>query len=214
VDTETTGLSNPDELIELAIILFTYNNASGEINKIDDLYTGLRQPNVPVSKGAENVHHITKQQLAGCKLDDLKVKQLISVADIIIAHNAAFDYRFISQLYPEVNNNQWFCSMNGIKWGEKGHVSKSLEYLLKAYDISEEQSHRAMDDTMGVFKLLQIPDTSTGNTLFIELMDHLPLNLNNKSSQFRPKQEDVITKELLLPLPKRKKGFFEKLFEK
>jgi DNA polymerase III epsilon subunit-like protein len=54
LDTETTGLGNSYEIIELAVV-----NPEGEV-----LFQSLIKPTVPVYEGARKVHQITDDMLA------------------------------------------------------------------------------------------------------------------------------------------------------
>lgn len=170
IDVETTGL-NPahEEIIELAIVLFAFNRESGKIIGVIDEYIGLREPSCPISRGAFMVHGISKQAVKGKKLDQGKIEALINRADFLIAHNAGFDRGFVSKLFPPAQLKPWYCSMNGIKWYQKGYPSKALQKLLTAHQIQVEEAHRAGADVRGCLLLLsQINEE--GITYLLELI--------------------------------------------
>lgn len=155
IDVETTGLSpHDDEVIELALVLFFYNHKTGEIAEMLDEYTGLREPDCSISRGASRVHGLTKRKLKGKDLDKGKILALLKQADFLISHNARFDYSFVTPLFPEVAAKPWYCSMNGINWRGKGFSSKGLQNLLNDHGIEVVQSHRALADARAVVTLL------------------------------------------------------------
>ncbi len=155
IDVETTGLSpNNDEVIELALVLFFYNRKTGEITEVLDGYTGLREPDCSISRGASKVHGLTKRKLRGKELDNKRILALLKQADFLISHNARFDYSFVTPLFPEAAAKPWYCSMNGISWRRKGFSSKGLQSLLGDHSIEVAQSHRALDDARAVVTLL------------------------------------------------------------
>ncbi len=170
IDVETTGL-NPshEEIIELAIILFAFDQDSGKIVGIIDEYIGLREPSCPISQGAYMVHRISKQTVQGKKLDQIKIEALIKQADFLIAHNAGFDKGFVGRLFPVALLKSWYCSMNGIKWYQKGYPSKALQKLLIAHQIKVDRAHRADADVRACLLLLS-QNNKEGITYLLELI--------------------------------------------
>jgi len=183
IDVETTGLdSNNDEIIELSLILFTYNAEADQIIEIIDEYNGLREPYVPIKRAATKVHGITKRSIKGMVLDDKKIESMINAADLLIAHNANFDRGFITYEFPVATKKTWLCSMNGIKWKEKGYSSKGLQNLLKDHSIEPESKHRAGYDTKSLLELLSISGKN-GKTYLCELLQSPPLPLVNSRKE-------------------------------
>ena len=171
IDVETTGL-NPahEEIIELAITLFAFNRESGKIIGIIDEYIGLREPSCPISRGAYLVHHISKQTVKGMVLDEVKIETIISQADFLIAHNAGFDKGFVGKMFPTELSKQWYCSMNGIKWYQKGFPSKALQKLLVAHKIQVDRAHRAGADVRACLMLLSLMNQN-GITYLQEMLN-------------------------------------------
>ena len=62
LDTETTGLTSNDEVIEFAIVLFRYDVSRRKLRVIDR-YRGLREPSCAIAPGAEAVHGISLDQV-------------------------------------------------------------------------------------------------------------------------------------------------------
>lgn len=155
IDVETTGLSpNNDEVIELAIVLFAFDKQTGEIVEVLDEYTGLREPACAISRRAYEVHGLSKEQLRGKKLDETKIVSMLQKAEVVISHNARFDYSFVAPLFAIAGTKPWYCSMNGINWRRKGFVSKGLQNLLADHDIETTRAHRALDDVRAIISLL------------------------------------------------------------
>jgi len=161
VDCETTGLTNEDELIELGIITFRYNTMSGKVLEVMDEYSGLRQPRCKISKEAQAVHGLTRRELKGQSIEGARVRALLKQVEILFAHNAAFDKRFISEVVPEVDVKDWYCSMNTIPWRKRGFSSKGLQNLLLEHDLGAEASHRALADCRALLSLLCCTDHVT-----------------------------------------------------
>lgn len=94
VDTETTGLNHDkDEVIEIGAVAFTYND-EGVIGDVVGVHSGLRQPSEPIPTEITRLTGITDEMVAGLEVDFPALAALVEPADLIIAHNAAFDRPF------------------------------------------------------------------------------------------------------------------------
>ncbi|MGE5473857.1 MAG: exonuclease domain-containing protein [Ignavibacteriales bacterium] len=170
VDVETTGLNpNYDEIIELSLYLFEFRKDNGEILRIVEKYTGLREPSIPISIGAQRVNNITYEELKDKRLDIQHIECLIDKAEFLIAHNASFDRGFLSRLIDKCNNKTWLCSINNIDWKGKGFKSRALGNLLNSHGIFTSRAHRAEDDVCAAIKLLSLK-TQNGKTYFYEML--------------------------------------------
>lgn len=174
IDTETTGL-NParDEIIEIGMVLFSFSEDDGSVLKIIDTYESLRQPNCRITQQAQAIHGITDQELYGKRLDLLRVESLCVQSDLIIAHNARFDYSFFARVYPPASKTKWYCSMSGIPWRLKGAHSRSLNELCIFYGIPVRSAHRALSDALMTLDILSIKGSESVSHLF-ELLNGKP----------------------------------------
>lgn len=172
IDVETTGL-NPekDEIIEFSIVLFAFDQQTGEIKGIVDEYTGLCDPGISISKAASEIHGITKKDVKGKELNTHKIDSMIRQTDFLISHNAEFDGKFVRKLFPIAYAKAWLCSMSGIDWKGKGFHSKALQKLLKNHNIAVDEAHRAEADVKACLTLLSQKD-SEGQYYFKELLKH------------------------------------------
>jgi len=176
IDTETTGLSGNDELIEIGIVLFMFNKSKGNKIKVLEEYCGLREPICPIHPGARAVHGLTEEDLLGERLDEKRISEMFNTSQMLIAHNASFDRRYVAKLFPEVISKYWYCTMNGIAWRAKGFFSNSLKHLLQTHEIKIERSHRALDDAKGILDILSRVDITTGRHYLSELLKSNPLS--------------------------------------
>jgi len=155
LDTETTGLNyGEDKIIELGIVAFEFNPITSEIIRIIDRYNGFEDPGCLLPEEITEITGITDAMVAGQKLDDALVETLADTATLIIAHNSAFDRKFVEKRYPIFTTLPWACSLSQLDWGKERISSRTLEYLLYKCGGYTINAHRALDDAEGVLGLL------------------------------------------------------------
>lgn len=112
LDTETTGLSDTDQVVEIAIV-----DLYGNI-----LMNTLVKPSVKMGREAQKITGITRRELRSAPTwpqvyDDYLIA---TEGKVIIAYNAKFDKRIIQQTckaYKMVNKRRkWDCLMDVYSW--------------------------------------------------------------------------------------------------
>lgn len=179
VDVETTGLGpTKNEVIELALKLFSYRTDSGEIIEIIEEDSFLREPLSDSARdnydSAYRIHGIPYELVAGKSFYDGKIKTYFHRADSVFAHNASFDRSFLYQLYPEVNDLKWYCTMRGVPWKNYGFPNGKLLTLLQMHNITNYQTHRALDDITYLMDLLK-KTSPKGNLYLQEVLEKGPM---------------------------------------
>jgi DNA polymerase-3 subunit epsilon len=157
VDTETTGLNlEVDAIIEFAMVVFEYDKATGQAYRILAVFDELEDPGMPIPPASTAVHGITDAMVAGKRIDDARVAQLLEAVDLVIAHNAQFDRPFLEERLPVFRALPWACSLKQIAWAEESMASAKLEYLAYRLGFFFE-AHRAQADCLALLELLQKP---------------------------------------------------------
>lgn len=169
VDVETTGIDPEKEaIIELAVRRFRFDDFY-HILKIDEPFSWREDPERPLSPEIVQLTGLTDADLAGQKIDDEKVIDLLTSAQVVIAHNATFDRKFVEKRLPGASNLAWACSCREIDWPASGFDGRSLGWLL-AQASWFHSAHRAETDVDAVIQLLQYP-LPNGRTALGELME-------------------------------------------
>lgn len=168
IDTETTGL-NPreDEVIELGFLLITYQEDNPR--EIAEFGNEMREPSKEIPKRVQELTGITPKMVKGKRLNKEKILAALDLANIVIAHNAAFDRPMCERLLPEFSEKPWACSLTEIPWSKYGFESAKLKYLLMDSGYFFE-GHRALDDCAALNQLLNVR-SQHGKTFFAELME-------------------------------------------
>ena len=144
IDTETTGLDPQlDHCLEVGVILFDVPsrqvlaqqsfllpveaNAAEAINRIPAASTNLPQPWRPALS---------------------YLQSLLDAADVLVAHNAAFDRQWFGRGHLPATDKPWLCSMEDMRWPAERLLRSrpSVRDLALAYEIPVWAAHRALTD--------------------------------------------------------------------
>ncbi|MBX3494513.1 MAG: 3'-5' exonuclease, partial [Parvibaculum sp.] len=170
VDVETTGLDpQRDEIIELAMTPFNYG-LDGTIFSVGDSFQGLRQPSEPIGPEITAITGITNEMVAGRIIDPAVVATFAAPASLVIAHNAAFDRRFLERFSDVFSTKPWACSLSQIDWASEGFEGTKLAYLAQAAGFFYDR-HRAMHDCLATVELLAMPLPRSGVTGLSRLLE-------------------------------------------
>lgn len=170
IDVETTGLDlQNDEIIELAMISFTYS-PDGRIFEIRQTFQRFQEPSRPISAEITRITGITNAMVAGHKIDIAEVAAFAGPAAIMIAHNAGFDRRFAERLSNVFTTKPWACSMSEIDWAAEGFEGTKLHYLAAGAGFFYDR-HRAEHDCRAVIELLASELPVSNRTALAILLD-------------------------------------------
>lgn len=154
LDTETTGVDNTAELIELAFCVCSYDVRTRTVLSIDCCFDAFSKPEKPISKEVSELTHITNEMLPNKKLYHDDFKDYLPEKCLVVAHNAGFDRRILERTYPYVLADlSWADSMTEIDWRQKGFNGKGLEMLLAQAGYWYE-AHRAINDVLALLWLI------------------------------------------------------------
>ena len=189
LDTETTGKDTAtDKLIELGLVLFSYDPDLGVPLKVLDEYSGLQDPGMPISPEATSVNGITDEMVAGKSIDRERMKSILTRADIVIAHNAPFDRKIAEAFDESFKSKAWACSFRQIPWAKLGVSSAKLEYIAVTQGFFYE-AHRAGTDCRALLQVLSTPlrDGLTGLKYLTEASSATGLDLWAMDTAFATK---------------------------
>ena len=163
VDVETTGLSTmSDEIIELAMVPFNCG-LDGRIFELHKPFQCFNEPEAPISEEITKITGIDQSMVQRHKIDIIAVDQFVTDADIIIAHNASFDRRFLERLSPAFRMKPRACSATQVDWREEGFEGSRLGYLVAMAGLFYDR-HRALNDCYAAIELLAQTLLKSGKT--------------------------------------------------
>jgi DNA polymerase-3 subunit epsilon len=174
LDVETTGFDPiRDQVIEIGIRDLLFDRTTGDIVQFGAGYQGLEDPGQPLPKRITELTGLRDEDLAGKQIDWTQVSELVSKADLIIAHHAEFDRSFIDPRVKESQSKVWACTLHQIDWAGAGMSSQKLENL-SYYHGFYVDSHRAMSDVDALAHLLTF-EKESGRSYFSELIENARL---------------------------------------
>lgn len=150
IDTETGGLNaETDPTIEVAVALYDIEHAA-VIAAFASLIRGS-------SNGAKEVNRIPVDLLQhGFGSVDVwdQVQELALQSDVIVAHRAEFDRRFVPSEIRDMR--PWACSKFDMDWPKgKPERGEHLVHLALAHDVPVYSAHRAWTDVDTLVRTFQ-----------------------------------------------------------
>ena len=174
LDVETTGLSHEiDKIIEIALVPFEFSK-DGRIFRILDGYSGLEDPETPLSQKIISLTGLTDEMLTGKSFDDEAINSIVESSNLIIAHNANFDRKFVEKRFSIFQTKSWACSASQVPWENEGLASVKLEYLAYKFGYFFE-GHRAEIDCYASLHLLSMTLPKSGDLVLNTLLNNARL---------------------------------------
>lgn len=159
LDTETTGLSASDEIVQIAIL-----DQDGRA-----LLNQLVKPTIAIPAAASRIHGITDRQVADApafKAIYIRLSTALAGQDVI-AYNMEFDWRLLQQTaarygLPDARIGKRHCAMiqyarfKGLRAKNGRHYrSHKLVAALAQEGLRPEQAHDALDDARMTLALVR-----------------------------------------------------------
>ncbi len=153
VDVETTGVDPQlDQVVEAACVVMR------GLDRIET-FSSLVDPGRAIPATASAVHHLTDAHVRGApRLEDIAglLGELTRNA-VIVAHNAAFDLRFL----PFLRDRPWLCSMRlarAVLPDAPNYKNQVLRYHLGIDDpaLESASAHRALGDAIVTSRIFAV----------------------------------------------------------
>lgn len=168
IDSETTGLDvEADRMVELAIQRFLFE-PDGRIAAVERVRAWREDPGRPMPERLVRLTGLSDADLRGRRFDEDMIVALLESADIVIAHNAAFDRPFVDQRFPQLTPGAWACSLDQLDWLDLGYDGRALGHLLLQSGHYFE-GHRAAHDVVALTTLLGV-ELADGRTILSHLL--------------------------------------------
>lgn len=144
LDTETTGLSPGEHrCIEVGAVLFSVPDRS-VLSQVSFLLPCQSNAAEPVNGIAPALTQRPQPWQAGLAC----FEAMVDAADLLLAHNAAFDQQWFGLGSLPALTKPWLCSMEDIRWPQERQLrsTPSVRDLALAYGVPVWAAHRALTD--------------------------------------------------------------------
>lgn len=153
IDCETTGLTDADRMVELALAKLMI--ADGQVVDVKPPISMLEDPGIGLSEEVKRVTGLNDENLEGHSFDEDLLAAELGDVDVLVAFNAAFDARFVRERFPGIRH-PWLCAMRDFDWAGAGYHSRSQGGLL-AERGHFYNAHRAAGDAWALLVLIANP---------------------------------------------------------
>ncbi|MFM2172109.1 MAG: hypothetical protein RLZZ54_36 [Cyanobacteriota bacterium] len=144
IDTETTGLDpQNDRCIEVGAVLFDVAHRS-VLSQVSFLLPCEHN----AAKGVNGIEASLTKQPHPWQQGLQCFEALLDTADLLVAHNAAFDRQWFGQDPLPPIRKPWLCTMEDIRWPADRQLrpNPSVRDLALAYAVPVWAAHRALTD--------------------------------------------------------------------
>lgn len=157
LDTETTGIEPDDAIIELAVVAFDFDPASGRIFSVAPPRSWLEDPGRAIPDAITAMTGITDQMVRGCSIPEDELMEACDGAELIIAHNASFDRPLVERRFSWFSERPWACSQLDVGWNGFGYSALAMDYLIMKHGRAFHDGHRAESDAVAGVHVLASP---------------------------------------------------------
>ena len=156
IDTETTGLTSRDEVIQLATIAIpdVATLLTLEVDNVFKLPTSVEyfNPSAPIHPEAQKVHGLSKLKLL--KFPKSSTCKLSNEVEQVIGHNVAFDQRMLRTSLPSICTKKLSENLKLVKDGfvKDNKLATLFEYFYplatfaKLHEVVAPEKHDALAD--------------------------------------------------------------------
>ncbi|MEX2543309.1 MAG: 3'-5' exonuclease [Trueperaceae bacterium] len=191
LDVETTGVdAKSDRVIELAMVPFEYSD-DGRVFGVGEAFTGLQDPERPLSPFITGLTGLTDEQLRGQRIETDDVRSFVSGVSLVVAHNAGFDRPFFERSFPDLEPLPWACSVREVPWSQLGVEGKKLEYLAYRCGVFFDGHRAEVDCQVGIHVLASdwLGDGTTALGSLLESSQRVGARLWAVGSRFETKDQ-------------------------
>ena len=158
IDTETTGFSRDDRICEIALVV-----TRGD--RVLEVFHSLVNPGRPIDPGAQAVHGISDEDVAGApRFEDIKpqVLRLLMTEMPWVAHQMMFDARMLSYVIPREEWPHGIYTLCTLDFSKNHHLSLKLHAKHKLLDLASylginydpDAAHNARNDAELLAKIV------------------------------------------------------------
>lgn len=188
-----TGITDHDEVAQVAFLLFEYQAERDKPGQIIETYWAERQTLIAVPNKVENQFNLGISSNEVKEFDSRKIINLFASADFVVSHNdAEVERKLLATLIPSIVGMHWYSSEKDIPWRAMGFETNRLTQLAKA--LGEKTPRTCMERAISIYHILQKEEPSSTHVYLERLYNMQPM----KAFEWTPeleKQQKKLAKE-------------------
>ncbi|HMA23349.1 MAG TPA: 3'-5' exonuclease, partial [Gemmatimonadaceae bacterium] len=179
IDLETTDNdTDKAEIVEIAAVRV-------RDGVIVETFNSLVRPRVPIAPGATATHGLREADIASApRFEDVwPAFRAFCGDDVVVAHNGyEFDFRILHRMAHAIGKRFDLCTYDTLPLARDLYpTSRKLVDIARTFSIDTGRSHRALDDTLALAKIVlaldEVKRTRARTTALVNLLDHLGIAL-------------------------------------
>ena len=154
IDIETTGgLVKRDKITEIAIVLH-------DGSEVIDTYETLVNPERSIPEFITGITGISNEMVQDAPKFYEVARDIVEFTEgaVFVAHNARFDYSFVREEFKRLGytySRKQLCTIRLCKQVFPGIAKYGLDHLIRHFDLSVANRHRAMDDARATASIFE-----------------------------------------------------------
>ena len=158
IDTETTDIDPmKGDLIQVSLYSIEHDGKRPVNPENVRVYSSYNDPGYEISEETTSITGITTGDVKGQKINVAEVAKMVDEVDLVIAHSAAFDRKWLETHLRggRFSEKPWACSLKDVDWNHFGFAGggKNLTVLALAHGYTF-PSHNADSDTKALTFLM------------------------------------------------------------
>ncbi len=157
IDIETTGIDESyDEIIDVGFLSF-------DGLELDKKYSSLVKSENALSQFIQKLTGITSQMMKGAPLwEQVKVDVLELDEHVLLAHNAAFEDKFLTREFKEIGVTPAYAdSLHYLSLLNPGRDKLNLDSFIRQWNIRDAEKHRGFEDSIDLLKVMLLETYKT-----------------------------------------------------
>lgn len=169
-----TGVSDKDEIAQVAMVLFEYTSSRMKKGKIVSSFWGKRKTKIKVPEKTVNEFSLNLNEKDVLEFDKDKALEMFDQADLVVSHNdAEVERKLLATLIPEMIDKPWHSSERDIPWRAMGFETNRLAQL--AGQLDEKVPHSCMDRALFISRMLQKTEPFSSHVYLERLYNMQPM---------------------------------------
>lgn len=169
-----TGRTDHDEVIQVALELFSYTPGNSIPLQIIETYVGNRKTIAKISNDTQMQFNLKSSEIKSHPFDADKILSLFQQAEFAVSHNdAERERKLLAVLIPDIALIPWHSSQKDIPWTALGFKNNRLSQI--AVSLKERAPRSSLERAIAIARILRHVEVQSGQTYLERLYNMQPI---------------------------------------